>query len=99
MVAELLEQLAPRAGDTLVDATLGGGGTAAAFLPRILPGGRVLALDRDPVAVARAVERFAGYGPAFQARVARFSELDQVAAPSRNWHRREDVRDRLGRRP
>ncbi len=79
MLAELLEHLAPRPGDHVVDATLGGGGTAAAFLSRILPGGRVLALDRDPVAVARAQERFAQYGGAFQARVASFSELEKVA--------------------
>ena len=80
MLAELLERLAPKPGDCVVDATLGGGGTAAAFLQRILPGGRLLALDRDPVAVARAHERFAPHGSAFQARVARFSELEQVAA-------------------
>lgn len=80
MVAELLEQLRPKPGELVVDATLGGGGTTAALLPRILPGGRVLALDRDPVAVARARDRFASYGSGFSARVASFSELERIAA-------------------
>ncbi|MHB1502134.1 MAG: 16S rRNA (cytosine(1402)-N(4))-methyltransferase RsmH [Candidatus Dormibacteria bacterium] len=80
MVSELLRLLDPQPGETVVDATLGGGGTAAAFLQRILPGGRVLALDRDPAAVSRAAVRFAQYGAAFQARVASFSQLELIAS-------------------
>jgi 16S rRNA (cytosine1402-N4)-methyltransferase len=63
-----------------VDATLGAGGVSAAFLTRILPGGRVLALDRDPSAVSAARQRFAAYGEAFIAVVGRFSELERIAA-------------------
>ncbi|MGH7610640.1 MAG: 16S rRNA (cytosine(1402)-N(4))-methyltransferase RsmH [Candidatus Dormibacteria bacterium] len=79
MLAELLEQLQPRPGQTVVDATAGAGGVSAAFLEHVLPGGRVLALDRDPSAVAAVRERFVGYGPAFKAVTARFSQLERVA--------------------
>ena len=80
MLAELLELLAPAPGQVVVDATLGAGGVSAAFLNRVLPGGRVLALDRDPSAVSAARLRFATYGDAFQAEVGSFSELEQIAA-------------------
>ncbi|HEY6538534.1 MAG TPA: 16S rRNA (cytosine(1402)-N(4))-methyltransferase RsmH [Candidatus Dormibacteraeota bacterium] len=80
MLAELLELLAPAPGQVVVDATLGAGGVSAAFLNRVLPGGRVLALDRDPSAVASARNRFAGYGAAFTAVVGRFSDLERIAA-------------------
>lgn len=80
MLTELLEWLAPSPGQVVVDATLGAGGVSAAFLTRILPGGRVLALDRDPSAVSAARQRFAAYGDAFTAVAGRFSELERVAA-------------------
>lgn len=80
MLTELLEGLAPSPGQVVVDATLGAGGVSAAFLTRILPGGRVLALDRDPSAVSAARQRFAAYGDAFTAVVGRFSELERIAA-------------------
>jgi 16S rRNA (cytosine1402-N4)-methyltransferase len=80
LIQELLETLRPGPGQQVVDATLGGGGTSSAFLDRVLPGGRVLALDRDPVAVERANQRFAFAGDAFRARQASFSELGRIAA-------------------
>jgi 16S rRNA (cytosine1402-N4)-methyltransferase len=83
MLTELLEGLAPRPGQVVVDATLGAGGVSAAFLTRVLPGGRVLALDRDPSAVSAARQRFATYGDAFTAVVGRFSELERIAAEHR----------------
>ena len=78
MVSELIQTLAPAPGETAVDATLGGGGTSAALLQHVLPGGRVLALDRDPAAVAQAALRFEGVGTAFQAVVASFSDLEAL---------------------
>ncbi len=57
MVEEILEVLAPQPGDFAVDATLGYGGHAAALLDRVLPGGRVLALDVDPIELPKAEAR------------------------------------------
>jgi 16S rRNA (cytosine1402-N4)-methyltransferase len=57
LVAEVLETLAPAPGDVAVDATLGWGGHASEILRRILPGGRLLALDVDPIELPKAAVR------------------------------------------
>jgi 16S rRNA (cytosine1402-N4)-methyltransferase len=57
LVAEVLEALAPAPGDVAVDATLGYGGHASEILKRILPAGRLLALDADPIELPKAEER------------------------------------------
>ncbi|HTS02857.1 MAG TPA: 16S rRNA (cytosine(1402)-N(4))-methyltransferase RsmH [Thermoanaerobaculia bacterium] len=57
LVAEALEVLAPTPGDVAVDATLGYGGHASEILRRILPGGRLLGLDVDPIELPKAAER------------------------------------------
>jgi 16S rRNA (cytosine1402-N4)-methyltransferase len=57
LVAEVLEALAPRPGDVAVDATLGYGGHASEILRRILPGGRLLAMDVDPLELPKAAAR------------------------------------------
>ena len=51
LLNEVLEYLAPRPGQNIVDATLGGGGYTAAILEKIKPGGKVLAIDLDKDAV------------------------------------------------
>ncbi|GIW86850.1 MAG: ribosomal RNA small subunit methyltransferase H [Isosphaeraceae bacterium] len=53
------EWLAPAAGMILVDGTVGAGGHTAALAPMVLPGGRVLALDRDPRMLDLAAARLA----------------------------------------
>jgi 16S rRNA (cytosine1402-N4)-methyltransferase len=57
MVPEILEILAPAPGDFVVDATMGYGGHTAALLESVLPGGRVLALDVDPIELPRTEAR------------------------------------------
>ncbi len=57
LVAEVLEALAPAPGDVAVDATLGWGGHATELLRRVLPGGRLLAMDIDPVELPKAAAR------------------------------------------
>ena len=76
----LIESLQPRPGQTFVDGTLGAGGYVAAFLERVLPGGRVLAIDRDPAAVAEARKRFVGKGGAVIAAHGDFADMEAIAA-------------------
>lgn len=51
---EILEWLRPAAGQTIVDGTLGGGGHARLLAAAVGDTGRVVGVDRDPVAIARA---------------------------------------------
>lgn len=57
---EVLDYLQPRPGQILVDGTLGGGGHTRALAERVAPDGFVLALDRDPQAIAAAEQTLAG---------------------------------------
>lgn len=54
LLAEVLDWLAPRPGQILVDGTLGGAGHTRAIAQRVAPGGQVIALDRDSAALRRA---------------------------------------------
>lgn len=51
---EVLQYLAPAAGETIIDGTLGGGGHTRLIAERVTDRGRVVALDRDVIAVERA---------------------------------------------
>jgi 16S rRNA (cytosine1402-N4)-methyltransferase len=57
MVAEILEVLAPQAGMVAVDCTLGYGGHAEQILNKIIPGGRLLGLDADPIELPKTEAR------------------------------------------
>ena len=54
MLAEVLEGLAIRPDGIYLDGTYGRGGHARAILERLGPAGRVIALDKDPEAIAAA---------------------------------------------
>jgi 16S rRNA (cytosine1402-N4)-methyltransferase len=62
MVSEILEVLAPRAGEIAVDATLGYGGHARALLKALLPGGRLFGFDLDPLELPKTVRRLEAEG-------------------------------------
>ncbi len=83
MVEEVLACLRPCPGEVAVDCTLGGGGHARALLERLLPGGRLIGLDIDPLELPRTESRLAaaGFGEdAFVARHANFAGLPKVLA-------------------
>ena len=65
MLREILEVLAPKPGDLVVDSTLGYGGHARALLAAIQPGGRLIGLDIDPVELPKTEARLRalGFGP------------------------------------
>jgi 16S rRNA (cytosine1402-N4)-methyltransferase len=56
MLEEALAALAPKDGETVVDATFGGGGHARRILESLGPEGKVVGIDRDPQAAERAWE-------------------------------------------
>lgn len=53
LAGELIELLDPRAGETAVDCTFGGGGHARLVAERLGPEGELIAIDRDPEARPR----------------------------------------------
>ncbi|HUR32649.1 MAG TPA: 16S rRNA (cytosine(1402)-N(4))-methyltransferase RsmH [Vicinamibacterales bacterium] len=57
MVNEILAALAPQPGEFAVDCTLGYGGHAARLLDAVLPGGRLLGLDADPIELPKSEAR------------------------------------------
>ena len=56
MLEEAVEVLALSGGETVVDATFGGGGHARRILQKLGPGGKVIGIDRDPEAADRALK-------------------------------------------
>lgn len=60
MPAEVLAQLAPQPGQTLVDATLGAGGHARLLAERLGSQGQLIGLDRDPAMLELARSRITG---------------------------------------
>jgi 16S rRNA (cytosine1402-N4)-methyltransferase len=60
LLEEALVALNLKPDGVYVDATFGRGGHSAAILQRLGPQGRLLAIDKDPHAIAVARERFAG---------------------------------------
>lgn len=78
MPEEVLDGLRIRPGGVYVDGTAGAGGHAALIAQR-LDGGRLIALDRDPAAVAMASARLAPF-PAAKVVHANYSELGEVLA-------------------
>jgi 16S rRNA (cytosine1402-N4)-methyltransferase len=65
MLREILEVLAPKPGDLIVDCTLGYGGHARELLAAIQPGGRLIGLDTDPIELPKTEARLRalGFGP------------------------------------
>jgi len=76
MLDQVVQWLDPKPGMTIVDGTLGGGGHTRALAERVGTNGLVIALDRDPGAIAAAERNLAGM-PVKLAQV-NFCELPEV---------------------
>jgi len=80
-VQEILQILAPQPGEVGLDATLGFGGHAQELLPRVLPGGRLFAIDVDPLELPRTEARLRSLGfdaAALVVRRVNFAALDTL---------------------
>ena len=60
LMGEILEALTPASGQVFVDATVGAGGHGRLLAERLMPGGRLLGLDRDAAMLELACPRLAG---------------------------------------
>ncbi|MFN2508463.1 MAG: 16S rRNA (cytosine(1402)-N(4))-methyltransferase RsmH [Chthoniobacterales bacterium] len=75
LATQAVELLAPRPGALVVDGTCGGGGHTEAILRT---GADVVALDRDPDAIAYAESRLAQFGGRVTLRQANFRDVERV---------------------
>jgi 16S rRNA (cytosine1402-N4)-methyltransferase len=83
MVTEILEILAPKPGEFAVDCTLGYGGHAQEILARLVPGGKLLGFDADPIELPKAEARLRALGfgaDIFTAHRGNFAGLPQTLA-------------------
>jgi 16S rRNA (cytosine1402-N4)-methyltransferase len=83
MVAEILDVLALQPGELAVDCTLGFGGHARELLTRLIPGGRLIGLDVDPVEQPKTAARLSAAGwseDVFTAVRSNFAGLPKVLA-------------------
>ena len=83
MVKEILEVLSPKSGDRVADCTLGYGGHSVEILKLIVPGGRLLGLDHDPIELPKTELRLRGLGfgnDQFTAHRSNFAGLPKILA-------------------
>ena len=76
LLDEVMSALAPEAGGIFIDGTFGGGGYSRALLAE---GCRVIAIDRDPDAIAEGRELAAAADGRLMLREGRFGALDAIA--------------------
>jgi len=81
MSSEVVAALVSEPGGVYVDGTVGGGGHAAAILGAAGSGARLIAIDRDPAALALASEALDGWPGAVQFICGNFCDLPQLIPP------------------
>ena len=80
LIREVLDLLAPAAGQTVLDCTVGLGGHASLLAERIGPEGQLIGLDLDDEALAVAGEAMAAFGERVRLFQGNFSALDEALA-------------------
>ncbi|MDD5432183.1 MAG: 16S rRNA (cytosine(1402)-N(4))-methyltransferase RsmH [Candidatus Omnitrophica bacterium] len=78
MLNEVLNYLNLSPGKVVVDATIGTGGHSKAILEKILPGGRLIGIDRDEESLAISKERLKDYADACTFLHGNFADLDTL---------------------
>jgi len=78
LLAEVLQALQPRDGASYIDATFGAGGYTRAILEAAQA--FVLAVDRDPAAIAGGAELAAQFGERLRLALGRFGDLQDIAS-------------------
>jgi 16S rRNA (cytosine1402-N4)-methyltransferase len=78
LLPDVLAALAPKANQTFIDGTFGAGGYTAGLL-RAAAGGRVLAIDRDPTAIAAGQTLVSESNGALTLVQGRFGALERIA--------------------
>ena len=77
LLPKVVEYLAPRPGEVIIDGTFGAGGYSRALLEA---GANVLAIDRDPNAIRDGAGLVASAGGRLKLVEGRFGDLDEIAA-------------------
>lgn len=80
LLQPVLAFLQVQPGGVYIDCTVGGGGHAEAILNASAPDGRLLGLDRDPMALVAARERLSPFRERALLRHGSFAELDTLTA-------------------
>jgi 16S rRNA (cytosine1402-N4)-methyltransferase len=80
MVRSILDVLRVQPGETVVDCTLGYGGHAEQLLAAVQPGGRLIALDQDPIELPKTEARLRALGFPDESLVVRRTNFAGLAA-------------------
>ncbi|MBI5145219.1 MAG: 16S rRNA (cytosine(1402)-N(4))-methyltransferase RsmH [Candidatus Omnitrophica bacterium] len=78
MLEETLGYLDLGPGKTIIDATIGTGGHSLAILERIMPGGRLIGIDRDQESLFIAQERLRNFSKACKFLQGNFMDIDKL---------------------
>ena len=75
---EIMDIMAPKAGEVFVDCTLGGGGHSRGFLERMGDDGRLIGIDQDTNALRAAQDNLAEFGERVTYVHSNYNNLDEI---------------------
>jgi 16S rRNA (cytosine1402-N4)-methyltransferase len=78
MLKEVLDYLNLRPGQIIVDATIGTAGHSKGILERIMPGGRLIGIDRDQESLGMARERLRNFSEVCEFVYGNFMHIDSI---------------------
>lgn len=78
MLKEVLDYLNLSPGKIIVDATIGTGGHSKAIMERILPGGKLIGIDRDQESLTVAEGRLRKFGDSCKFVYGNFTDIDNI---------------------